>query len=332
MLNMFIMALGALLAANNLSGQEGELLVVNQSNATISLVNPDTFAVEGTIEEKLPGKVHVHEAAVTLDGKTALLPVYGDAGVGKPGTDGHEVLFADLSSGTITGSVDFGRGVRPHLPVVDPNTGLVYVTTELDRSIAVIDPASRSIIGRVPTGADQSHMLVLSHDGTRGYTANVGPGSVSVLDMKARKTLTVIQVAPSVQRISISADDRLVFTSDATSPRLAVIDTSTRQVREWIKLPGLGYGSATTKDGRWLLVAMPKLDAVALIDLKTMKVSRTFEVGTAPQEILVRPDGRVAYVSCAGSGSVSVIDLSKWLVSQSFPTAAGADGLAWASH
>ena len=53
----------------------------------------------------------------------------------------------------------------------------------------------------------------LSHDGKRGYTANVGPGTVSVLDMAGRKTLAVIPVSGEVQRISISADDKLVFTS-----------------------------------------------------------------------------------------------------------------------
>ena len=51
-------------------------------------------------------------------------------------------------------------------------------------------------------------MLALSHDGLRGYTANVGPGTVSVLDVKARKTLTIIPVSGNVQRIAISNDDR----------------------------------------------------------------------------------------------------------------------------
>ena len=30
---------------------------------------------------------------------------------------------------------------------------------------------------------DASHMLVISSDGRHGYTANVGPGTVSVLDL-----------------------------------------------------------------------------------------------------------------------------------------------------
>ena len=99
----------------------------------------------------------------------------------------------------MVGHVDFGHGVRPHLPVLDAKRHLLYVTTELDDAVTVIDPRTQKIVGKVPTGAEQSHMLVLSHDGRRGYTANVGPGTVSVLDMVGRKTMAMI---PSRARCS----------------------------------------------------------------------------------------------------------------------------------
>jgi DNA-binding beta-propeller fold protein YncE len=307
------------------------LLVVNQSNSSVSFVDGSSGRVTGSLDEKTVG-VHGHEIAVAADGKTAFLPVYGSAGVGKPGIDGDEMLVIDLASRSIVDRVQFGHGVRPHLPVLDAATGILYVTTELDRNIAVIDPKTHKILGSVPTGAEQSHMLVLSHDGRYGYTANVGPGSVSVLDMRARKTLAVIPVAPSVQRIAISNDDRWVFTSDNSRPRMAVIATASRKVERWIELPGLGYGAAPTADGRWLLVAIPSAAEVAVVDLSTMKVVRRVAVKVAPQEILIRPDQQVAYVSCAGSGQVSVIDLKSWAVQQSIATGPGADGLAWAEQ
>ncbi len=157
-----------------------------------------------------------------------LFPIYGSTGVGKPGIDGHEMLFIDIASRKIVGNIDFGHGVRPHLPVLDPATGMLYVTTELDKSVTIVDPKTRKIVGAVPTGQDESHMLAISHDGKRGYTANVGPGTVSVLDMAGRKTLAVIPVSKHVQRISISNDDKLVFTADQTKPELVVIDTGTQ--------------------------------------------------------------------------------------------------------
>ena len=47
----------------------------------------------------------------------------------------------------------------------------------------------------IPTGQPESHMLAITKDGKRGYVANVGPGTVSVLDLEAKKVVTIIPVA-----------------------------------------------------------------------------------------------------------------------------------------
>lgn len=305
------------------------LLVVNQVDVSVSVIDPVTAKVVATIAENTTG-VHGHEAAVSADGKTAFVPVYGSVGVGKPGIDGDEILVVDLASRKIRAHIKFDHGVRPHFPLLEPVSGMLYVTTELDKTVTVIDPKTLKIVGAVPTGQEQSHMLAISHDGLWGYTANVGPGTVSVLDLKSRKTAAVIPIAGVVQRISISMDDKLVFTSDNTKPQLAVIDTATRKVKQWIPLPAKGYGSAATRDGRWLLLALPTSDAIAVIDLQTMTVARQISVGKLPQEIVLRPDGKMAYVSCVGSGNVAAIDLGTWSLQGMIAAGHGADGLAWA--
>jgi len=305
------------------------LLVVNQGDTTVSIVDPVSERQVATIAEKTTG-VHGHEIAASADGRLAFVPIYGSTGVGKPGIDGHDMLVVDLASHEIVGDIDFAHGVRPHFPLLDPVSGMLYITTELDKTVTIVDPKTRKIVGTVPTGQEQSHMLAISHEGRRGYTANVGPGTVSVLDLVGRKTIAVIPVSGEVQRISISTDDKLVFTSDQTKPQLAVIDTTTNEVRTWVPLPGTGYGTAATLDGRWLLVAVPATNQVAVVDLSSMKVARNIDVASKPQEILVRPDGKVAYVSCAGSGQVAAIDLAQWKVQKLIDAGNFADGLAWA--
>jgi DNA-binding beta-propeller fold protein YncE len=273
-----------------------------------------------------------HEVATSPDGRLAYLPLYGDSGVGKPGTDGRTMLVIDLASRKIVDRLDFGHGVRPHCVLYDRSTDRIYVTTELDKSITIVDPHTMKIVGAVPTNQEQSHMLAISHDGRRGYTANVGPGTVSVLDMAARKFVTTIPIAATTQRISISKDDSMVFTSDQVLPRLAVIDTSSNTIRQWVTLPAPGYGSASTKDGAMLLVTLPSAGALAVVDLKKMQTVRTIEIGERPQEVLVRPDGKVAYVSCFGGHQVAVVDLSQWQVTQRIDVGQKADGMAWAGN
>jgi DNA-binding beta-propeller fold protein YncE len=304
------------------------LLVANKGEQTLGIVDPKSAEQIAAVPE---GGITGHEVIASPDGRTAYVPIYGNSGVGKPGTDGSNMVAIDIGSRKVVGNLDFGKGVRPHCPVFGPKDGKLYVTTELEKSITIVDPSSLKIVGSIPTDQPESHMLAISHDGRRGYTANVGPGTVSVLDMEAHKTITVIHISGQTQRISVSPDDSMVFTSDQTKPQLAVIDTSTNKVKAWVPLPGLGYGTASTSDGRWLFVAVPPANKVAVVDLHTLKVAHVIDVPSSPQETLVRPDNEVAYVSCDRSNKIAAINIGDWKVQNLISTGKGTDGLAWAA-
>jgi YVTN family beta-propeller protein len=306
---------------------KGLLLIANKGDQTLGIIDPDAGKQLAVVPED---GVTGHEVAASPDGNRAFVPIYGNSGVGHAGTDGSLLRVIDLAKREIVGTVDFGKGVRPHCAVIGPKNGLLYVTTELDNAVTVIDPETLKIVGSVPTGQSESHMLAITRDGKRGYTANVGPGTVSVLDLEAKKVLEVIPISRSTQRIALSPDDRWVFTADQTKPQLAVIDTAVNKVKQWVALPGVGYGMAATPDGKWLLVALISINKVGAVNLETMTVEHTIDVPRAPQEVLVRPDGGVAYVSCDASKQVAVLDLKDWKVEKLIDAGRGADGLAWA--
>jgi YVTN family beta-propeller protein len=306
---------------------DGLLLVANKGDRTLSIINSATGEQLAAVPEE---DVTGHEVVASADGKLAFVPIYGDSGVGRAGTDGGLIRVIDLEKHIIVGTIDFGRGVRPHCAVIGPKNKMLYVTTELENCISIIDPKILQVVGAVPTGQSESHMLAISSDGKTGYTANVGPGTVSVLDMKHGKVLKIIPISKTTQRISISPDDKWVFTADQTKPQLAVIDTTKDEVAKWIELPGTGYGTAVTPDGRWLVVALNTINQVGLVDLQTMKVGHVLDVPKSPQEVLIRPDGRFAYVSCDASKQVAVIDLDKMKLEKLLAAGKGADGLAWA--
>lgn len=320
-----ILPAAALLAPSS-APSSGTLLVANKGEHTLGLIDPSASKQVAAIEES---GITGHEVIASPDGMRAFVPIYGNSGVGLPGTNGSTIDVFDIASRNRVGTIDFGHGVRPHCPVFGPKDGLLYVTTELDQAVAVIDPQSLKIIGKIPTGQAESHMLAISPGGTRGYTANVGPGSVSVLDLVARKPIAVIPVSKHIQRISVSFDGRWVFTSDTDAPRLAVIDTSTNKVARWIDLPGHGYGSASTPDGKALLLALPDANAVGVIDLSSLTFVKSIKVPAAPQEVVIRPDAKFAYVSCIGANSVAAIELTQFQVTEIL-AGRGADGLAWA--
>ncbi|HXE34483.1 MAG TPA: hypothetical protein VN087_11260, partial [Verrucomicrobiae bacterium] len=151
----------------------GMLVVANQREHTALLIDPET---RQELAKVIVG-VNGHEVAVSPDSRFAYVPIYGNSGVGKPGTDGTTIDIVDLRDHRLAATIDLGKPLRPHRAEFGPD-GLLYVTAELDKAVSVIDPATRKVIAEIPTGAIESHMIVISHDGSRAYTANVAAGSV----------------------------------------------------------------------------------------------------------------------------------------------------------
>ncbi len=306
----------------------GVLLVANKGDQTLGIIDPAAGKMVATVKQS---GVTGHEVAASPDGKTAYVPIYGDSGVGRPGSDGRTIDVIDIAARRRLATIDLGGPRRPHEALFGPD-GRLYVTTELASSVTVIDPRTNAVVATLPTDQEESHMLALSPDGRTAYTSNVGAGTVSVIDVAAGKVTAVVTVAKRAQRIALSPDGRFVFTADQDAPRLAVIDTKTNKLVRGVALPAVAYGTAPTPDGSWLLVAMPGASQVAVLDLSSMEVVRTLDVPKAPQEVLVRPDGRVAYVSCDAAGQVAEIDLAGWKVTRIIPAGPMADGLAWAKQ
>jgi YVTN family beta-propeller protein len=306
----------------------GLLLVVNQAEHSLLIVDPYRKREIGRAVVGVNG----HEVAVSADGRLAYVPIYSNVAIGEPGTDGDHIDIVDVQTRKVTGSVNLGKPVRPHRALLGPD-GLLYVTAELDNAVDVVDPATLKIVGQIPTGQPQTHMLVLSPDGGRAYTANVGAGSVSVLDLKKRKLVTVIQVAKTVQRISISPDGGRVFTQDRDAPRVAVIDTASNKISGWIAMPELPYASAATPDGRWLLVTAVAKDVHRLhvVDLNSLKIARSFDLPEVPLGMLVQPGGDFAYISCIAAGKIAVLNLRSWQMEEPIVLSKGVDGMAWTS-
>src|SRR5467141_3816635 len=134
----------------------GILVVANQKEHTVLLVDPESRRELAKISVGVNG----HEVAVSPDARFAYVPIYGNSGVGRPGTDGATIDIIDLQQRKLTATMDLGKPLRPHEPLFGPD-GLLYVSAELAQALDIVDPASRKIIAEVPTGQPESHMFVL---------------------------------------------------------------------------------------------------------------------------------------------------------------------------
>lgn len=72
--------------------------------------------------------------------------------------------------------------------------------------------------------------VVHSHDGTRAYRANGGPGGIGVLEPGTLRVLREIATDQTVDLVALSQDGRWLYGMSPRADHLVVIETATERV------------------------------------------------------------------------------------------------------
>ena len=137
----------------------------------------------------------------------AYVPIYGDGIHGRNPNPGHLLSIFDLNRRAYVGDIDLRPYIAPHTLKLGPD-GLIYLTCENSAVVAVIDPATNKVIDAIDSGSTNGHRLIIAPDGKRLYTENEEDGTVSVIDLPARKLLGKIKTPEALAGITISKDGR----------------------------------------------------------------------------------------------------------------------------
>src|SRR3954465_3556373 len=160
---LLILAVAAASAAAQ-APKTGRILVANQQSASASIIELTTGAVT-----HIPVGDGPHEAAISPDGKWGFITVYGLAG-----QPGNQIAVIDMADKKLVRSIDLGTYTRPHgvVPIAGSPLKLL-VTSETTQNVLIVDAESGKVLSVIPTGAQGSHMVAVSSDAKRGFTANV---------------------------------------------------------------------------------------------------------------------------------------------------------------
>ena len=315
----FICALAVMAGGLRAQSPASSLLVLNKSDATLSMIDAVTGKTLGTVRTG-DGP---HEVAATADGRLAFVTNYGSS------APGSTLSVIDLAGRKESRRVDLGALQRPHgLVVVD---GKALFTAEGARSIARYDPATNRIDWRFETGQDLTHMIVASPDGRTLFTSNMGSNTISVIDNAGGEwRQALVRVGAGPEGLDISPDGRELWTAHSGDGGVSRIDVVTRKVVQTIDA---GTRRANrlkfTRDGALVLISDLEAGEVVVIDTKTRRVTSRLPIGRMVEGILIAPDGRRAYVAVSGENRVATIDLQKMAVVQTIATGGGPDGMAW---
>jgi YVTN family beta-propeller protein len=302
------------------------LLVLNKEDATIAVVQTTT----GWTRDLAPTGQGPHEVAAADDGSIAVASNYGGE------EPGHTLSVYGFRERRVFDTIDLGPHTRPHGIVFLDHRTTVLVTSETSHAVLEVDVPGRKIVRAIDTGADGSHMVVFSPDRGRAYTANVGSGSVSELDLRAGKLLKTAPAGKGTEAIALAPDGRELWVGNRAEDTLAVLDAETLDERARIPCAKMPIRLAFTPDGSRVLATCSASDEVRVFDPRSRRELRTIAVPNAPGSstpvgLLVEPGGSYAFVACTAARRIAVIDLAKWAVTGTIATGNGPDGMAWAS-
>ena len=182
---------------------------------------------------------------------------------------------------------------RTHMVIVSGDQKRLFTTNVASASISILEQITVGRRGGPPVGTDWNVTAVpvgagaegfdLSPDGRELWVANAQAGSVSIVDVAAKKGTETLMVAfRSANRLKFTPDGKHALISDLGGTSVIVMDVATRKEIKRIDVGGGAAGIQMAPDGARAFVAVGSQNGVAIVDLKTLQVSGRISTGPGP--------------------------------------------------
>ena len=322
------------------AADSGTLLVLNKSDNTVSLINVAT----GTAVATIPTGAGPHEVAVSFDGKLAVVANYGTQQA-----PGSSLTVIDIPAKQTLKTIDLGEYRRPH-GITWLRGNEIVVTAEGNRALLIVNLQTGKVTAAITTDQNVSHMVVLARKSDKGFIANIGSGSVTVVDLKTRQKISDITTGAGAEGIDISHDEREVWVTNRAANTVSVIDVKTLKIIATLESKDFPIRVKFAPGGKHVLVSNARSGDVAIFDaasrkevrripmlLKAAEGSTTgqrifgdqFGQSPVPVGILVSPKLSHAFVANTNADIVTMIDRRTWQVTGRLKAGKEPDGLGY---
>ncbi len=316
------------------------LVVLDKTDATLRMIEPNS----GHVRDLVPTGTGPHEGAAAPDGSLVVVCDYGDR------TPGHTLTVFDPFARHVVATIDLAPHTRPHGIAFLDQRSTVLVTSETSKALLEVDLRSRKVTRVIPTQAETTHMLAVTPDRKRAFSANIQGGSISVIDLEDGKLLQVIPTGKEPEAIAVSPDGNEVWVGHNADDKITVIDAHTLATKAEIACGKTPIRIAFVPNGTLALASCARSGEIAVIDAASRterkritlpKKSLSPEEQALPPEqremaanpipvgVLCEPDGKFAFVACMSLDEIAVVDLETLEVTAFLPTGKQPDGMTW---
>ena len=301
------------------AGRAGTLLVGNKGEDTVSFID----LASGGEAARVPTARMPHEIAVSPDGRMAAVVAYG----------ARSIDIFDVASRARVRRIDLSPNEGPH-GLVWLSDGRLVATTERSQSLTIVDTRAGDRVTSVPTGQQGTHMVVVSPDRRRAYTANIPAGTVTVIDLQAGRKLRDIPVGGRPEGIALAREGRELWVGDLEGARVQAFDTRSFERLAEVRTGETPIRVMASPDGRWIVTSNLGAGSLTVIDAATRRPVREIPVsGTreaAQVTILFSGDGSRIFVAETGRNEVAEVDFASGRVLRRLKAGKQGDGLALA--
>jgi YVTN family beta-propeller protein len=199
-----------------------------------------------------------------------------------------------------------------------PSPALLILEKD-DSMLAVADPLSLKVIGRVAAGADP-HEVAVSSDGKIAYITNYGAfqtplHTLSIIDLSAMRALAPVELGALLAPHGIqNAGGEIYFTAEG-SKAIARLDPAAGKV-DWI----LGVGENRTHmlvvsaDASRIFTSDVNSDEISIFEHDKQADASGWEqtrvvVGKGPEGFDVSPDGKELWAANSHDSTISIVDV-----------------------
>ena len=301
----------------------GRILVANQQAASASIVDLSTGVVSHIQVGAGP-----HEAAISPDGKWGFISVYG---VG--GQPGNQIAVIDMAEKKVVRMIDLGTYTRPHglVPVAGSPLKLI-ITSETTQNVVTVDAEKGVVLGAVSTAAQGSHMVAVQGDGKRAYTADVGAGTMSALDLVSGKLTGSLKIGPRSEGLATTPDGNEVWVGSNEAGTVSIVNVAAMKIDTVLSGFGVPYRMGISPDRKLAVIVEAGANRVAIIDVAARKPLGTVDVGSSPRGVAISPDSKWAFITTQPASEVVIVDLTTRKAVGRFQVGTAPDGVAYSSR
>lgn len=207
----------------------------------------------------------------------------------------HQVFLASLISAST-------------LPAYAKDTGYLFVSSEKDNNITVLNGKTYEVVKRIGTEARPRH-LQFNTDKTQIYAAAGDGNAIDVIDVAKLELVDRIGEIDDPELFDLSADGKTLYISLEDDGALGILNLdeyfAKREGKPDLKVAEAapaGDSSESEDDATDDEAEGEEKEVEQLPGMSTV------EVGEEPEGILVSPDGKTAYVTSEVANTVHVVD------------------------